>query len=446
MGTAETNPKAPSAKTRPAPLPPPKHTYHRIRKNIHWFCFAIFVLLPFTNLMRADIPNQRLYVFGAELLISEFGIIFLTLMFLLFMLIAVSMLYGRMYCSYACPQMIFSEWSLWTENWLQRKINKRWVEWPARRKKLLARGGFYSTVALASIFLAFVFTSYFVEPRDLLHRLLSFDVQTAGGITGAVVTLLTFLDFTLLRQRFCTTVCPYGYLQGMLGDKNTLLVHYRDDGKTCIQCKKCVRICHMGIDIRQGPFQIECIHCGECVDACQDVLRRLGKKTLIHYAWGEKGEVLEGKAPWYRKAGIRDPKRLIVMAVILIYAFGLYAAISMRRAVLVQAEPVRTQLFQIDKSGSIRNTFRLKVANRGRAGAKVRIEAENLSGARVLLPENPIAVQPGSSQEQQFDIAVPRIAGAPDVNHFRLIATPDNGEKASVFEETFIMPYERKSH
>lgn len=66
---------------------------------------------------------------------------------------------------------------------------------------------------------------------------------TAGGITGAVVTLIAFADFAFLRQRFCTTICPYGYLQGMLGDKNTLLVHYRDDKHGCIECKKCVRIC-----------------------------------------------------------------------------------------------------------------------------------------------------------------------------------------------------------
>lgn len=443
MGTAGTTPKP--QKPRPTPLPAPRYTYHRVRKLIHWACFAIFVLLPFTNLLRADIPNQRLYFFGAELWINEFGIIFFTLMFLLFALVAVSMIYGRMYCSYMCPQMIFSEWSLWTEDWLRRKINKRWVAWPAVRKRFLARAAFYTILGVASVFLAFIFTAYFVEPRDLLRRLMSLDIHTAGGITGAVVTLITFLDFTLLRQRFCTTVCPYGYLQGMLGDKDTLLVHYRDDEKVCIECKKCVRVCHMGIDIRKGPFQIECIHCGECVDACRDVLRRLGKKTLVHYAWGETGEVLEDKAPWYRKLGIRDAKRVIVMLVILLYAFALYAAISMRRNVLVQAAPIRAELYRVDESGQIRNKFRLKIANRGRAEASVNITAENLKDARLLLPENPMRVKPGDTAEREFEIAVPQTPGAPDVNHFRLVATPDNGEKATVFDETFIMPYERNT-
>lgn len=415
-------------------------TYHQIRKAIHFLCFAIFVALPFTNVLRFDIPNQRFYFAGAEIWINEFGVVFFTLMFLLFLIIAVSMIYGRMYCSYACPQMIFSEWSLSLESWLRKKVNKKWIQWPKTRKKWVVNTVFYAILSLLSVFLAFVFTAYFVEPRDLFKRLISLDIHTAGGITGAVVTLIAFLDFTMLRQRFCTTVCPYGYLQGMLGDKQTLMVHYRDENKTCIECKKCVRICHMGIDIRDGPFQIECIHCGECIDACESVLQRLGKKTLIHYAWGETGEVLEDKAPLHRKLGIRDPKRVIVMLVIVLYGFGLYAAVSMRRALLVQAAPVRTELYRLDDSGGVRNTFRLKIANRGHAAASVRVSAENLKDARLLLAENPVTVPAGEVWEKEFEIVVPRAAGARDVNHFRLIATPDNGEKPSASEQTFIMP------
>ncbi len=135
------------------------------------------------------------------------------------------------------------------------------------------------------------------------------------GISGAAVTLVTFLDFTLVRHRFCTTVCPYGYLQGLLGDGNTLLVHYRDETHECIECKKCVRVCPMGIDIRESPFQIECIHCAECIDACDQIMARLKKPSLIHYAWGEKGELLSDATPrpWYRRVGLRDAKRVVVL-------------------------------------------------------------------------------------------------------------------------------------
>ena len=235
----------------------------------------------------------------------------------MFLVVVSSIFYGRVYCGYFCPQMIFSEASLAIESRLRRLVVKKFVHWKPKARERLQRGLFYAVLAVASVFLAFIFISYFVEPRDLLRRLLSFDIRTAAGISGAAVTVLTFLDFTLVRLRFCTTICPYGYLQGMLCDDRTLLVHYRDDSHDCIECKKCVRVCPMGIDIRKSPFQIECVHCADCIDACDDILGRLGKPGLIHYVWGEKGPLAASRRqPW-------DAKRIIVLLVLLFYASGL---------------------------------------------------------------------------------------------------------------------------
>ena len=121
-----------------------------------------------------------------------------------------------------------------------------------------------------------------------------------------------------MRQRFCTTVCPYGYLQGLLGDGNTLLVHYRDEGHACIECKKCVRVCPMGIDIRQSPFQIECIHCAECIDACDEILGATQKARADPLCLGR-----EGTAGRPRPPAVADAKRVVVLLVLLFYASGL---------------------------------------------------------------------------------------------------------------------------
>src|SRR5574341_185160 len=209
-------PKAKPAKTplKPVSKPAPEHRgYHRLRRAIQFACFLIFVALPFFNVMRFDIPRQRFYFAGYELWINEFAIIFFALLFLLYVITAASMLYGRVYCGYFCPQMIFSEASLNLEDRLKRLINKRFIKVNARKRQLMTRVLFYLALGMASVFLAFVFISYFVEPRDLLWRLLSFDIKTAGGIAGATTTLITFLDFAFVRTRFCKTVCPYGYLQ-----------------------------------------------------------------------------------------------------------------------------------------------------------------------------------------------------------------------------------------
>ncbi|MDX2152355.1 MAG: 4Fe-4S binding protein [Bryobacteraceae bacterium] len=420
------------------PLPPAEKNYHQARKRIHFICFLIFVALPFFNILRFDIPGQRFWFAGAEIWISEFSIAFFTLMFLMFVIAAGAIIWGRIYCSYLCPQMIFSEWASATERYVSRFIGKRWAKWPAQRKLIATRVALYTVLWIASVFLAFVFTAYFVDPRDLLGRLASLDVVTAGGITGTVVTLLTFLDLAFLRQKFCVTVCPYGYLQGMLVDKNSLLVTYRDENKTCIECKKCVRVCEMGIDIRKSPYQIECVHCGECIDACEDVLRKIGRPGLIAYTWGERPKT-EIRESWLRRMGIRDAKRVAIMVILLFYGAGLSVALAMRKPVLVQIAPDRTVLYTKAPDGRIVNRMRLRLANRTSRETSVRLWTESLAGAEVALQQNPVTLGPGQTVETTFELRAPQTAGSTDVNRFRFIAQTA-GENRETFDMTFIMP------
>lgn len=430
----------PAARERRQPLPPPKWTYHEVRKLIHVACFFVFLALPFLNVMRFDLPRQRFYFAGFELAISEFSILFFTLLFLLFVIVAMALIYGRIYCGYLCPQTIFSEAAQWFEGRVSRLLKKRFAGAPASRLHLAERVISLAGLLVASVFLAFVFISYFVEPRDLLARLLSADIQTAGGISGAVVTLFTFLDFAFVRQRFCTTICPYGYLQGMLVDKNSLLVHYRDENKSCIECKKCVRVCPMGIDIRNSPKQIECVHCGECIDACVDVLGRLGRPTLIHYAWGEAGTVTGNpKETWYQRLGFRDPKRVALLLILLFYFSGLVTALSMRHTVLVQLRADRGQhLYEIDPQGLVVNKYRAKMANRGTAVATVAFHVDGLAGG-VIEPSGGARIEPGGSLEQ--DVFVMVVPGTrPEVTKIRITAASTPGKDVTVFETTFLSP------
>lgn len=424
-------------------------TYHRSRRAIQFICFLIFVSLPFFNVMRFDIPRQRFYFAGYELWISEFGILFFTMLFLLYVIAAASMLYGRIYCGYLCPQMIFSEASLAVEDKLKRFVNKRFIKIDAKRRQWISRGMFYAVLGAASVFLAFVFISYFVEPRDLIRRLFSLDIKTVGGIAGATTTLITFLDFAFVRQGFCKTICPYGYLQGMFSDNETLVVQYRDgDGKSalkdCIECKKCVRVCHMGIDIRKSAYQMECIHCGECIDACVDVLGRFGKEGLIHYAWGEKGELLTDKrTPILRRLGLRDGKRVVVMLLLLFYASGVFVVLSMRDNVLVRVSPVRTALYRIGADGQIYNKFRLTMANRQSRESDLTITLEHLPGATIDL-QQPIKLAAGKETQMEFEIHVPPSSLPQGINHFEIISRAMPGDETATAKMTFITPMEKK--
>jgi polyferredoxin len=119
MSTDAAVPAKPKAERLP-PLPPQETVYRKVRKRFHLGFFLCFVAAPFTNLMRFDIPRQRFYFAGFELWISEFAILFFTMMFLMFVIAASAIIHGRIYCSYACPQMIFSEWSQDVERWAKR--------------------------------------------------------------------------------------------------------------------------------------------------------------------------------------------------------------------------------------------------------------------------------------------------------------------------------------
>ncbi|MEZ5307086.1 MAG: 4Fe-4S dicluster domain-containing protein [Pyrinomonadaceae bacterium] len=421
----------------------PKYNWHRLRRVIHVICFLVFVALPFFDIMRFDIPKQRFYIAGFELWINEFAIIFFSMLFLMFVIAAMSMLYGRVYCGYLCPQMIFSEASINLEEKLRAFINKRFAKLSMNARLWMNRIVVYAVLLLASVFLAFVFISYFVEPRDLFGRLISLDIVTAGGFAGAVVTIITFLDFAFLRQTFCTTVCPYGYLQGILGDNNTLVVHYRDPKDICVECKKCVRVCHMGIDIRDSPYQIECIHCGECVDACREIMGKFGEETLVHYAWGEKGELLgDKKAGLLQRLGLRDIKRVAVIAIIIIYAVALGVTLWMRHEVLVIVAPDRSTLYRLGDDGRVYNNFRLTVANRGKKDSVVEFRIKDLPDAKISIPEAKIAIKPGESKETQFEISVPKDGLKNEVNHFKVETESKPENTVDLFEETFIMPIE----
>lgn len=414
-------------------------SWHPLRKVVHLICFLIFVALPFLNVVRADIPHQRFYFFGIEFWINEFASIFFALMFLMFLVIVSSVFYGRVYCGYMCPQMIFSEASVAIETWLRRRF-KRWSNWQRR-------AAFYAIVGIASILLAFIFIAYFVEPRDLFHRLASLDLHTAAGISGATVTLLTFLDFSLVRQKFCTTVCPYGYLQGLLGDENTLMVHYRDEPKTCIECKKCVRVCPMDIDIRTSPFQIECIHCGECIDACEEILGKLKRPGLIHYTWGEHGERLNDPAPrpWYLRVGLRDAKRVVVLVLLTCYASGLIVAFSLRHTVLVRIAPVRATLYRVDKTGRVYNRFRYSISNRGHSPTSVILSVQHLAGATLSIQLNPISVTAGQTVQGEFEISTPPHAQRDLVTHFSIESSTVPDQSRESFPMTFLAPSERQA-
>jgi cytochrome c oxidase accessory protein FixG len=250
---------------------------------------ALVLGLPFVRVggesaLRFDVPSLTLHAFGAALQIDE---LFLVLLFLLAATAAfglATVLLGRVWCGWACPQAVLAEA---TEPVVPRRARP-----PKGRAPLgavAARGVKLCALAAVSTIVAANLLWYFVPPQEFLRRAADGALGPVLGGSWAALAAILFLDLALLRHRFCATVCPYAKLQGALFDRQTLVVAYdARRGAECIDCRACVRACPTGIDIRDG-LQTACIACAQCADACGPILARLGRRNLVGYSFGEPG-------------------------------------------------------------------------------------------------------------------------------------------------------------
>lgn len=242
---------------------------------------AILILgLPFLRIngesaLRFDIPTLRLHFFGASLWMQEFFIVLVAGIFLTLLIVLVTLLFGRVWCGWLCPQTVLVDFTPFMDR--------------AARKGFVYKGASYLMTFAVSVLIAASLIWYFVSPYEFFPGLLRGSLGQVTWGFWLVLTGILFLNFAFLRHRFCATICPYAKLQSVLFDKSTLIIEL-DPARAneCINCSGCVRACPTGIDIRKGA-DAACINCAECLDACSRVMSKLNKNGLIHYAFGVGG-------------------------------------------------------------------------------------------------------------------------------------------------------------
>jgi len=334
-----------------------------------------------------DLPGRRLFLFGSIFTAADTIFLLLLLLFLAFSLFFFTSLFGRVWCGYACPQTVFLDAIIrpleeWIEGPRAQRMKLDAAPWTA--EKVLRKGGKWLLFAVAAVLVAGTFGSYFTGAIPMWTGQAG---STAYFVTF-VFAVIWFLDFAWFREQFCNYLCPYARFQSALADDESLTITYdlaRGEprgGKDavqagrCIECNKCVAVCPQGIDIRDG-FQLECIACAACIDACDSVMTRIGHTSLVNY--GALAEQ-EGK-----RVRVLRPRTVIYGGLLsALVAAGIVLAVN-RTPIEAQVSPVRGTLFQLDADGWVRNTYMLRITNNAAGAGKVpyQVAVDGLEDAQV---------------------------------------------------------------
>jgi len=396
--------------------------YYRRRLITAWALIITFTMIPILKLggkplMLFDIPKREFSLFGAMFLPTDTFLLMLLLFSIFIGIFLVTAVLGRVWCGWACPQTVYMEY-------LYRPIEK-WIE-GGRSQQLeldaqgpnLRRMLKYLVFFVVSAFLANTFLAYFVGWDQLLGWMAS--PPTSHPAAFAVMlgtTMLMFFDFAWFREQTCIVACPYGRFQSVLLDRQSLIVGYdkgrgedrakwrKNEERTagdCIDCGLCVSTCPTGIDIRDG-LQMECIHCTQCIDACDAVMNRIGLDPgLVRYT--SQAEFASGKRSLLRP-------RLIVYSAILAVMFGAFA-VSLARKSTADVTLLRGigAPFTVLPSGEISNQIRIKIANRSPEERSYLIELLEARDMALVTPENPLTVAAGDTQMTAAFVTGPRSA------------------------------------
>ncbi len=332
--------------------------------------------LPFLRIggesaLRFDVPTLRLHFFGTSLWMDELFVVLAATVFLAFLFLAATLLFGRVWCGWGCPQTALLDLTALVARWRRRG------GWRGAAALGLALAG--SALVGANLLW------YFVTPGEFFRRLWAGGLGPVLGGSWVVLAAASFGNLAFLRQRFCATVCPYARLQGALFDRHTLLVAYdARRAADCIDCGACVRVCPTGIDIRRG-LQMACIACAECVDACEPIMRKLGRAPrLVGYFFGDPG----------------TPRRLLRPAAL---ALGAATAVSLAAAVAVGAgrsaldldvSPAASYAPRLAADGRAVNAYAVSLENRARGPLTVRLVL-SAGGAEADMQPREVQLSPG---------------------------------------------------
>tara|TARA_R110001592_G_scaffold70815_5_gene216721 strand:- start:2432 stop:3931 length:1500 start_codon:yes stop_codon:yes gene_type:complete len=469
--------------TRP-PLYAPRKAIHPKRthgffRSLKWWIMGItlgiYYITPWLRWDRGpgapdqavlvDIPGRRFYFFFIEIWPQEFYYIAGLLIMAGLGLFLVTSAVGRAWCGYACPQTVWTDLFIWVERLVEgdRGARIRLDKEPMSAAKAVKRITKYVIWLIIAMGTGGAWVFYFADAPTLLTDLATGQAATVAYATVGVLTFTTFTLGGFMREQVCTYMCPWPRIQAAMMDEESLTVTYRTDrGEPrkpfekntdwsqrgdCIDCKACVVVCPMGIDIRDGQ-QLECITCALCIDACDDVMGKIGRpRGLIDYdSIANDERRREGKET---KLRLFRPRTLFYFALWALIGLGMVYVLLTRSDLDINVIHDRNPLYTTLSDGSIRNGYTFKILNKAREQRTLTLHASGLHGAKLKVvgsedmgdsPDPYFTVKPDRLQSFRLLVTVPSGTLKSDAADLRFVLKEINTGQTASYNSLFRGP------
>lgn len=435
----------------------PSGKFYNYRTYVAWVLLAILIIVPFIKingnpLFKFDVLKREFYIFSYPFFTSDFKIFAIGIIATIVFVILFTVVYGRIFCGWICPQTIFLEMGfrkieyliegdrnkqikLDKQEWNEEKIRKRLLKWTIYGLLSL----FISNIMFAWVLGVDFLKDLYVKPAE----------HTTTILVLLIFTGLFYFVFTWFREQACVLVCPYGRLQGVLIDKQTIIVAYdykrgeRENGRAryrrgvdreaegigdCIDCGNCVAVCPTGIDIRNGT-QLECVNCTACIDACDEVMEKINlPKGLVRYASEE--QIAEDKK-------FKFTPRMMAYTGVLSVLVGVLFSLTFFFRSDVNSKFLRepgTDYKMINNS-IITNQFHFNLQNKTKNIEQMHFKLKSHPNGTIQVTNLPVPllIQPGQEIEGKCVISIPK----KDVSSYKEKITIDVLDKNNKVVDTY---------
>lgn len=399
--------------------------YYKARTAFGVLLLIALFGMPFIKIdghpfMLINILERKFIIFGVPFFPQDFFLLALALITFVVFIALFTVVFGRLFCGWACPQTIFMEMIFRRiEYWIEGDANaqKRLDASPWSREKIIKKTAKHFLFVLVSFVIAHTFLSYLVGV-DALFAMVHEGIAK-NWLTFLILTLFTgafYVVFAFLREIVCIVACPYGRMQSVLLDSNSIVVAYdfvrgEPRGKIkkgedkpkgdCIDCKLCVQVCPTGIDIRNGT-QLECINCTACIDVCDEVMEKVGKpKKLIRY--DSMNGIKAGKK-------LKLTGRIIGYSAVLILLLVIIGVALFLRSE-IQANIMRTpgMMYQQIDAQNVANLYNITLVNKTfkEKTITLALEEKKMGTIKIVANQNNFKLKPQEVLKGTFFIVIP---------------------------------------